>query len=68
MQPAVHDATFVYPPGSLTVMTGPSGIGKSTLMRLLRFHRADQGSILLDGKNLEEYTTESSQECCSVLL
>lgn len=43
-------------PGGLKVaLSGPSGVGKSTLIDLLqRFHDPEQGRILLDGVDLRE--------------
>ncbi len=42
--------------GELTVIIGPSGGGKSTLVRLLnRLEDPDSGRILLDGRDLREF-------------
>ena len=66
---SVRDLTFTYPEqsepalrhvalhvrqGSFTVLCGPSGCGKTTLLRMIAgFLKPDEGSILLDGKDLE---------------
>ncbi len=43
-------------PGELVALTGPSGCGKTTVANLLvRFLDPDQGSVLLDGHELQEY-------------
>ena len=40
----------VFPPGTLTVVTGPSGSGKSTLLALLAgLDTPDEGEVLVDG-------------------
>jgi len=42
------DASFILPKGTFAVITGPSGIGKSTLLKLLLgIFRPDQGSLQL---------------------
>ncbi len=46
-------------PGKLTAIVGKSGSGKSTILRLLlRFYEIDKGEILLDGRNIYDYTEE----------
>jgi PrtD family type I secretion system ABC transporter len=49
----VIDGLSVYcPPGSITVVLGPNGTGKSTLLRLaLGLIRPDEGQALLDGQD-----------------
>jgi NitT/TauT family transport system ATP-binding protein len=50
-RPVVEGCSFTIEPGKFTVMIGPSGVGKSTLIRLLAgFERPTSGDILVDGK------------------
>ncbi|MBS7662254.1 lipid A export permease/ATP-binding protein MsbA [Pseudomonas lalucatii] len=67
----VRDLSFVYPgadkavlsdisfsvePGQMVALVGRSGSGKSTLASLIpRFYHHDQGQILLDGLDVEDY-------------
>jgi ATP-binding cassette, subfamily B, bacterial len=42
--------------GQKIALVGTSGAGKSTIMQLiLRFHQATEGSIIVDGKDLQSY-------------
>jgi cell division transport system ATP-binding protein len=52
----LRDVTFELPPGSFHFLTGASGAGKSSLMRLLYLaHRPSRGLITLFGKDLSAF-------------
>ncbi|HEY6610841.1 MAG TPA: ABC transporter ATP-binding protein [Pseudomonas sp.] len=56
-------------PGGLKVaLSGPSGVGKSTLIDLLqRFHDPEQGRILLDGVDLRELDLAALRRAIAVV-
>lgn len=46
--------------GEFVALVGPSGVGKTTLCSLIpRFYEVNEGSILLDGKNIRDVTLRS---------
>ena len=46
--------------GEVVALVGPSGAGKTTLADLIpRFYDPDTGKVLLDGKDIKEFTVES---------
>lgn len=50
-------------PGEKVALVGPSGGGKTTLCSLLpRFYDATSGEILLDGKDIRQYTLKSLRQ------
>lgn len=52
-EPTLHDITFTAKPGQTIALVGSTGAGKSTLVNLLtRFYEYDNGSITIDGKEL----------------
>ncbi|MDG9929238.1 MULTISPECIES: lipid A export permease/ATP-binding protein MsbA [unclassified Pseudomonas] len=56
-KPVLRDISFVAEPGQMIALVGRSGSGKSTLASLIpRFYQHEQGRILLDGLDIEEYT------------
>ena len=60
--PAITDVSFSIEPGEFAVLCGPSGGGKSTLLRLLKKeiapHGVLQGTILYKGEPLEKVEGE----------
>jgi len=56
-KPVLRDISFVAEPGQMVALVGRSGSGKSTLANLIpRFYHHEQGQILLDGVDVEDYT------------
>lgn len=55
-------------PGSLTVLVGASGAGKSTVISLcLRLFDPSAGAVYLDGRPLDTYTLRSLRSQCAVM-
>jgi ABC-type multidrug transport system fused ATPase/permease subunit len=53
----VHrDLTFELPPGGMTALVGPSGVGKSTIFALLeRYYEPQSGTIAMDGRDIRDW-------------
>jgi sulfate transport system ATP-binding protein len=50
---AVDDVTLEIPDGSLTALLGPSGGGKSTLLRIIAgLETPDVGTVYIDGNDV----------------
>lgn len=65
----LDDVSFRIEPGQLTVLMGPSGGGKSTLLKLmLRQLEPASGGLLLDGKPYSTITIASLREQFAVML
>ena len=59
----LRDISFVAEPGQMIALVGRSGSGKSTLASLIpRFYHHEQGQILLDGLDVEEYTLRNLRQ------
>lgn len=58
-EPAIRNISFSAFPGEITAIIGSTGSGKSTLVSLIpRFYDIDDGSILIDGVNIQEMSQE----------
>lgn len=56
----IQDLSFEMNQGDKLAIIGKSGAGKSTIVHLLsRFYQDIEGSILLDGKNIQEFDLQS---------
>ncbi|MDX9706336.1 MAG: lipid A export permease/ATP-binding protein MsbA [Azospira sp.] len=59
-QPVLHDIDLDLEPGQMVAIVGRSGSGKSTLASLIpRFYHHDEGRILIDGVDVEDYTLKN---------
>ena len=65
----LRDFTVDFTQEGVTVLLGPSGTGKSTLINLImRLYDVDQGSITLDGVDLRDIQIESLHSQIGVVL
>ena len=57
--PVLHDVSMEFPKGTITVLTGPSGAGKTTITDLLiGFRTPDDGQVLVDDRPLQEFSLQ----------
>jgi ATP-binding cassette subfamily B protein len=67
-QKAIKDVSFRISEGETIALVGPSGGGKTTLVRLLlRYFDVDGGSIEVDGVSLEKLGTVNANELVGVV-
>jgi len=65
----LHDVSFELKPGQTLGLVGPSGAGKTTLVKLiLRFYDPTEGRITLDGHDLREVRKESLRRQVGMVL
>ena len=67
--PVLRDVSFRIAPGESLAIVGPTGSGKSTLIRLLaRFYDFDDGHIFLDGVDINQIHTRDLRTRIGVVL
>ena len=53
----INDFSQNVEPGQMVAVVGPTGAGKTTIVKLLmRFYELNSGSILVDGRDMRDYT------------
>jgi ATP-binding cassette subfamily B protein len=68
-QMVLKSVSLDVPSGTHVALVGPSGIGKSTLVSLiLRLHDPVEGRVMIDGRDIRDYTIESLRGQVSVVL
>ena len=54
---ALEDLTFTFPAGKVSAIVGPTGSGKSTVVKLVeRFYDVTEGRVLVDGIDVRDLT------------
>jgi len=67
--PILKNVSFSAQPGSRVAFVGPTGAGKTTVVNLLtRFYEVQTGRILIDGRDIRDYTRESLRRCFGIVL
>jgi ATP-binding cassette, subfamily B, multidrug efflux pump len=65
----LRDLNFTIHPGEKVALVGPTGAGKSSIIRLLcRLYEVTQGRILLDGKDIREMPQGELRRRMAVIL
>ena len=65
----LNNISFEAEAGSTIALVGPTGAGKTTIVNLLaRFYDVSAGGILIDGKDIREYTRDSLRKCFGIVL
>ena len=65
----IEDLNLSVKPGQRIAIVGPTGCGKTTIINLLmRFYDVDQGSISVDGANIQDITRKSLRASYGMVL
>lgn len=68
-KPVIHDFSCEVQPGQMVAIVGPTGAGKTTMVKLLmRFYDADSGVIRLNGHPLQDYRRGDLRQCFGMVL
>jgi len=68
-QLVINDISFKIYPGETTAIVGPTGSGKTTITNLItKFYEIDSGSILIDGRDINEFKLENIRKKIGVIL
>jgi len=67
--PVLHDVSLHVEPKETIAFVGPTGAGKSTIIKLLsRFYDIQSGSIRIDGQDIRQVTQESLRSQMGIVL
>ncbi|WP_155970496.1 ABC transporter ATP-binding protein [Streptococcus ruminantium] len=68
-QPVLRDISIQADKGETIALIGHTGSGKSSIMNLLyRFYDPQEGKVLIDGKNIRDYSRESLRSYMGIVL
>ena len=67
--PVIKDFSAVAQPGQKIAIVGPTGAGKTTIVKLLmRFYDVNAGSILVEGHDIRDFTREDLRRMFGMVL
>ncbi len=65
----INDFSIDVKPGQRVAIVGPTGAGKTTIVKLLmRFYELNSGSILVDGHDIKEFTRDELRKVFGMVL
>ena len=65
----INDFSAIVQPGTKVAIVGPTGAGKTTMVKLLmRFYDVDSGSITLSGRNVRDFDRSDLREGFGMVL
>jgi len=68
-QQVLNDISFKINPGESFAIVGPTGSGKTTITNLItKFYEINTGNILIDGKDIDDYTLETVRNKIGIIL
>jgi ABC-type multidrug transport system fused ATPase/permease subunit len=68
-RPTLNGLSFTIKPGQVIALVGHTGAGKSTVAQLIpRLYDPNEGQILIDGRDIRDYTLESLRAQMSMVL
>ncbi|MCB0117860.1 MAG: ABC transporter ATP-binding protein [Anaerolineales bacterium] len=68
-KPIINDFSAEAEPGHKIAIVGPTGAGKTTMVKLLmRFYDVDSGKILVDGHDIRDYTRHDLRKMFGMVL
>lgn len=68
-EPIINNLSFKIKPGEHVALVGPTGSGKTTLIRLLcRLYEPQKGNIYIDGQNIKNIPIDSLRKKLGVVL
>jgi ATP-binding cassette subfamily B protein len=68
-EPVIHSLSGEAKPGQKVAIVGPTGAGKTTIVKLLmRFYDVDDGAILVDGHDIREFKRQELRRWFGMVL
>ncbi|MCB8941139.1 MAG: ABC transporter ATP-binding protein [Ardenticatenaceae bacterium] len=68
-EPVIHHLSAVAQPGQKVAIVGPTGAGKTTIVKLLmRFYDVDDGAILVEGQDIRSFRRQDLRRWFGMVL
>lgn len=67
--PVLHDVSFVAEPGQTVALVGETGSGKTSIINvMMRFYEFGEGQILIDDRNIRDYSISELRKKMGLVL